>query len=157
MVASIEIADDLWTRGAGHVLAAQALVEIARQDAVQRNAPDVEQAIFNGKYSASIHLLIGFSYELILKAAYLVNDGEQSKLKSIGHDLVAALESAQSVGFETSVNNLRWIMDNVREPHLRHHFRYGGPDAIQMPGLELTLPALEILTREIGDMVQQRK
>lgn len=152
----IKLADDLWARGAGHVISAQALVRQAEKEALDRRADDVDRAIFSGKYSASIHLLIGFAFELLIKTAYLLHGGSPLKLgaRGLGHDLVSALDEAEELGFTSPVANLRWIVEHLREPHHKHVFRYGGIDEFRMPALELTLPALEELVRDLGAQIR---
>jgi hypothetical protein len=150
------LADELWTRGASHALSAQALAEFARQEAVSAGAADVEQHAFNGKFSASIHLLIGFSFELLLKSAYILHGGDANALnRNIRHDLLVALEEAEKAGFISSVQNLRWVVECIREPHIEHQFRYGGAEIIEMPGLELSLPTLDGLVRELGMLIHE--
>ncbi|QLC24623.1 hypothetical protein HFP57_05985 [Parasphingopyxis algicola] len=150
--ANVQLADDLWTRGAGHVLGVQALVDAASESAIADGASDVSQMTFNGRHSASIHLLVGFAFELLLKTAFLLHGGNSKDLgpSCIGHDLLTALDKAEEVGFQSNCANLRWFVENLREPHKKHWFRYGGPDSVTMPAIELTLPALDALAREVG-------
>ena len=143
--------DDLWTRGGAHVIAVGALVDVARQHAAEIDAPDIEQWAFNGNYSASIHLLIGFAFELLLKSAYLLSGGDKANLsqRGIGQDLIKAFDSAEELGFRSDAENLRSILEYLREPHLKHYFRYGGPAQIAMPDLDATLVALHTLAGEL--------
>jgi hypothetical protein len=146
-----KLAEDLWVRGAGHLLGAQGLVSYAKDEAAQCSAEDPDRYVFNGKYSASIHLLVGYAFELLLKAAYLIHGGAPKKLQGgIGHDLVAALDAAEAAGFQSTVANLRWIVENLREPHHTHQFRYGGLADFEMPLLQHSIPALEALVFELG-------
>ena len=147
-----KLAETLWTTGAGYAAAARILTEEARRDATVRGE-DADELAFNGMLSASTHLLVGFGFELLLKAAFLCLGGDYDLLvKKVRHDLVLALDGAQSVGFSIRPG-LRGILEGLREPHLAHHFRYGGPDSIMMPALDQTLPALDTLTRDVGALI----
>lgn len=156
-VIDVESADDLWTRGAGHLIGAKALAATAREDAMRTAANDVEQTVFNGKYSASIHLLIGFAFELLLKSAFILNGGNARELsvRGIGHDLLLALDKAEGVGFTSSDPRLRLIAERLRESHLSHQFRYGGLDKFHMPELSVTLLVLETLIVEIRQSLSE--
>ena len=133
------------------MIAVGALVDVARQHAAEIDAPDIEQWAFNGNYSASIHLLIGFAFELLLKSAYLLSGGDKANLsqRGIGQDLIKAFDSAEELGFRSDAENLRSILEYLREPHLKHYFRYGGPAQIAMPDLDATLVALHTLAGEL--------
>lgn len=146
----LKLADDLWTRGAAHVLGADLLIRESTRN-FDQDGVDYDQLVFNGPYSASTHLLIGFAFELLLKAAYLAHGGSPARLgpKGIGHDLEDAYRAAIDVGFCSAVSNLEWLVKNLRLPHLKHHFRYGGPERITMPDFKFTMPALETLAREV--------
>lgn len=148
-----KLIEDLWVRGAGHLLGAKALERTSTDFAVSEAVEDVGKVVFNGPLSASTHLLIGYGFELNLKAMYLLHGGDEAKLwkgkSPIGHDLIAALDAAESCGFWSSVSNLRWILEHLRDSHLGHHFRYGGSSSITIPSLENSLPALEQLTDEV--------
>lgn len=132
-------------------MSAQALVPVAKQRAIADDADDIEQMIFNGPYSVSIHLLIGFGFELFLKAAYLCHGGSAAKLGQggIGHSLPKALSMAEKTGFRSCVGNLGWLIDSIHESHRRNYFRYGGLPGVSMPELTSSLPALETLGREV--------
>jgi hypothetical protein len=145
-----ELADDLWTMGAGHLIGVKALFEEATRQA--QGGDDVEQKVFNGPHSASIHLLIGYSLELLLKAAYVLNGATRRDLgaRGVGHDLLLTLDRAEAAGFRSRTPDLRYVVERLSEMHLKHQFRYGGLERFQMPALEVTLPMLEGLAREIG-------
>ena len=147
----VDLAKQLWIMGGGHLLGTEAVIERARAYVDEVNADDPEQVIFSGKFSASIHLLIGYAFELLLKSAYLAHGGDPEKLgvRGIGHDLIAALDEAEARGFKSGVEHLRWVVERVREPHLAHQFRYGGMDEFEMPDLKHTLAALNGLAREL--------
>ena len=116
--------------------------------------PDEEGAAFTGAYSPSIHLLIGYSFELPLKATYIHHGGDRDSLRrDLGHDLSSALKAARRAGFRTSIENLVWILEHLRDPHRGHEFRYGQREKVTMPAFSLTLPALNALAREVGELV----
>lgn len=152
---NVELADTLWTRSAGHALSAKVLLEEARLHAKESGAKDIDQAVFNGRYSASIHLLIGYAYELSLKAAFLLHGGQPQEMqREIGHDLVRALNKAEERGFKSAVDNLRWVIERIRDPHQTHQFRYGGRDTFEMAALESSFPRLEQLVNEVCNLIE---
>jgi hypothetical protein len=130
-----KLAQTLWTMGGGHALGAEAVVLRAQEWAKEIEAEDPEKAIFNGKYSASIYLLLGYGFELLLKSAFIAHGGDPKLLgnKGLGHNLRAALEAAESQGFQSSAPRLHEIIDLLQQPHDKHHFRYGGLDDIPLP------------------------
>ena len=132
-------------------MAAEALRLTSIETAHSEGIEDVELVAFNGPLSPSIHLLIGYGFELNLKAIYLLLGGEAAKLSkpTFGHDLIAALNAAEALGFVTTVQDLRWTLENLRVSHLSHHWRYGGKLSITIPSLEMSIPRLQQLTREV--------
>lgn len=130
-----ELAQSLWNMGGGHALGAEAVVRRAQEWAAEIGAEDPEKAVFNGKYSASIYLLLGYGFELLLKAAFIAHGGDPSRLglRGIGHDLVKALEAAEETGFNSGAPHLREIVHLLQHPHREHHFRYGGLDEFPVP------------------------
>ena len=154
---SIELADDHWTKGASHALSVGALIDRARMEALEAQVEDISQYVFNGRYSAAIHLLVGFSLELLLKSACLLYDGDPNRLRSraLRHDLVGLLDEAESLGFRPGVVDLRGIAANLREPHLKHQFRYGGAEHAIMPNLEASLQALYGLCDQLKEPIEQ--
>lgn len=146
-------ADNLWQKAASHAESVKALAFEGSRRAEARGEPDLEAATFTGLFSVSIHLLIGYAFELLLKAAYLHHGGPESSLREIGHDLVAAHERATRAGFRSEVPNLSWILERLRGPHLANEFRYGATPSVTMPAFAITLPALDALVREVGSLV----
>lgn len=143
----LKLADGHWTKGASHTLSLGALIDRARLEALDTGAEDVPQAVFSGKYSASIHLLAGYALELLLKCACYLHGGEEARLRSraMRHDLTALLDEAEMLGFAFDAANLRFVAEHLREPHLSHQFRYGGAEQVAMPELEITYQPLRAL------------
>ena len=154
---SIELADEHWTKGAAHALSVGALIDRARMEALEKGVEDIQQHVFNGRYSASIHLLVGFAMELLLKSACLLHGGDANRLRSraLRHDLVALLDEAEGQGFRANVAELRAIAELLREPHLNHQFRYGGAEEVIMPNLEATLQALYDLCDQLQGPIEE--
>jgi len=149
-----ELINQLWTRAGGHCksahrLAAEAAIEFA-------DRPNADKLVFNGPYSASIHLLVGFSFELALKTAFLLHGGETTRLangkRGIGHNLTEALNAAEERGFRSSVTNLRWTIEQLAPSHQEHYFRYGGAENVDLPDLATSLPMLNMLVTEVGQL-----
>lgn len=132
---SQELARNLWNMGGGHAIGAEAVVRRAQDWAREIGAEDTEKAVFNGKYSASIYLLLGYAFELLLKAAFVAHDGDHKQLgpRGIGHDLSAALGAAEEHGFRSNAPHLREIIELLNLPHREHQFRYGGMDGFPLP------------------------
>ena len=151
-----KLADNHWTKGASHALSVGALIDRARMEALEAQAEDIQQAVFNGRYSASIHLLAGYALELLLKSACYLHGGEEGRLcsRALRHDLTALLDEAETLNFVTEVPNVRWVAENLREPHLNHQFRYGGAEQVAMPVLEVTLSALYGLCNELQHLIE---
>lgn len=147
-----ELARRLWNMGGGHALGADAVVRRAQSWAMEIGAEDAELAVFNGKYSASIYLLLGYGFELLLKAAFVFHGGDPNRLgvRGIGHDLEAALNAAEEHGFHSTAPNLREIIHLLREPHREHHFRYGGLDEFPVPAnVDVVVASLQHLAMEL--------
>lgn len=130
-----ELARNLWNMGGGHVIGAEAVVRRAQEWAKEIKAEDPEKAVFNGKYSASIYLLLGYGLELLLKAAFVAHGGDPKQLGSrgIGHDLGAALKAADEHGLRSGAPHLSKIVELLQLPHREHQFRYGGMDEFDLP------------------------
>lgn len=146
------LARNLWNMGGGHALGAEAVIRHAEVWACDIGADDPERAVFNGKYSASIYLLLGYAFELLLKAAFVANGGDPGQLgpRGIGHDLGAALNAAEERGFHSDAPHLRQIVELLRSPHREHQFRYGGMDEFPLPAnVSEVLASLHHLASEL--------
>ena len=128
----------MWVRSAGHYSAAEGLAE--------RGSPDP----FNDTMSGSIHLLIGFSFELALKAAYMIFGGDSEMLRKFNHDLTKTLKAARKRGFAFGHKRLEMLIDALRDTHADHYFRYGTATNVTLPTLEESLPMLRELVNEVG-------
>src|SRR5690242_2528987 len=96
---------------------------------------DADAMAFNGDLSPSLHPLMGYSFELLLKAAYVACGGKEKELRAIGHDLLSCLNRAEKAGSQSKIPELRWIIEQLRTPHLGHQFRYGQNDVVQFAAL----------------------
>lgn len=147
-----ELARNLWNMGGAHVIGAEAVVRRAQEWANEINADDPEKAVFNGKFSASIYLLLGYGLELLLKSAFVAHGGDSKLLGSrgIGHDLDAALKAANGAGFKSDAPHLGEIVRLLQEPHREHQFRYGGMDGFELPAnVDEVLNSLNQLASEL--------
>jgi hypothetical protein len=140
-------AETLWTRGAGHLVGVRVLIGVALEE--YGTSEEGKQLIFNGQYSPAIHLLIGFSFELLLKAAFLAAGGHADQVEAFKHDLKRALNEAETAGFVFSHPKTRWVVERLHDSHMNHAFRYGWLTQLAMPQLEDSLPVLESLAEEV--------
>jgi hypothetical protein len=149
-------AHNLWSKGKGHLFGALAIEEAARRHAVDHGIADVDQFVFSGHYSASLHFLIGFVAELLTKAALILHGCDIAYVRrpGVGHDLIQLIDAAEARGFVAPDPNTRQIFELLREPHLHHQFRYGMEDEVPMPDLMHTLPALQALSNRVQDMLE---
>jgi len=51
--------------------------------------------------------------------------------KEVGHDLLAALDQAEHRGFASQTDDLRQVVDVLREPYRQHWLRYGRTSPVQ--------------------------
>lgn len=147
-----ELARNLWNMGGGHVIGAEAVIRRAQEWVKEIGASDPEKVVFNGRYSASIYLLLGYGLELLLKAAFVAHDGDPKQLGSrgIGHDLGAALKAAEERGFQSDAPHLSEIVELLQLPHREHQFRYGGMDKFPLPAdVDEVLANLDQLASEL--------
>lgn len=124
----------------------------AQEWAIEIGAEDPNKAVFNGKYSASIYLLLGFSFELLLKSAFVHFGGDPRRLgpRELGHDLGAALRAAEERGFQSNAPHLTEIIDLLQQPHQTHQFRYGGMDEFPVPAdVDVVVASLHHLASEL--------
>ncbi len=147
------LAETLWTRGAGHVIGATALVEFSRQRApLESKDNDLEKFVFNGRYSASVHFLIGFAFELLLKSNFLIHGGEPRRIdqRGFGHNLNKVINASIELGYQTKIEDLRWVVERLSKPHESHAFRYRRFNSIELPALDVSIKTANALAEEIG-------
>lgn len=149
---SKDYARGLYMSGRSHGLAAHKLFDAAHLEGVAREVNDPEQYAHSGPYSLSIHNLVGLSFELMLKAAYVASGGpaddKHLQLK-IGHDLILALNRAEKQGFQSEAPYLRDILKILRKPYKAHYFRYSRPNAFALPEIDPVVQALDALDYEL--------
>ena len=148
-----QLLEDLWHRGWGHVTAAKILAQYSKAEGQAKQVADPDHYTFNGPQSPSLHLLIGYGMELLLKVAVLLHGGREGDTKAAGHDLVKALDRAEDLGFRCSTPQVRFVAENLREMHLNHRFRYGGADQVTMPSLPISLSVLDALVIQLGEAI----
>lgn len=99
----------------------------------------------------AVYLLLGFAFELSLKAAFLLRGGDRTLLagsgKAIGHDLERALAFAQNAGFLFSSETLETVVGLLNPAHKGHWMRYD-----DMPPV-VTLPKAQIAISELKQVV----
>lgn len=150
-----DLARELLEAGRAHALSSDLLYR-ASIDEAHRREVDPELFAFNGPHSLSVHYLLGLGLELMLKAALveLDPDTDDRRLRSIGHDLLAAWEAAQAAGFVSTAEQLQAILEVMNEPYKAHWFRYGRPDAFALPGdFAQVVDTLETLDAELRALV----
>lgn len=148
---SQELARILYETGRAHGLSAERLYHASLQYAVDKDLPKPDHFAFNGTFSLSVYYLIGLGLELFLKAAVVLNqEGADLKfLKNhIGHDLIVALETAEANGFSSNAPNLRDIAEHLREPFMKHFFRYERPDVMPLPEITQVIEMFAVLDEE---------
>jgi hypothetical protein len=149
-------AHNLWTKGKGHLFGAIAIEQASRAYAVEHGIGDAYQFVFSGQFSASLHMLVAFAAEILLKSAFILHGGDPADVRKpdIRHDLIKLLDAAEGRGFEAPDAQTRAILEYLREPHLKHQFRYGDMPEVPMPGLVHTIPALQLLSNKLQDMLE---
>jgi hypothetical protein len=149
-------ASNLWSKGKGHLFGVLAIEEAARSYAIEHEIEDVDQFVFSGHFSASLHFLIGLAAELLTKAAFILHGGDPAYVRKpgVGHDLIKLIDAAEAQGFVAPDGNTRAVFELLREPHLHHQFRYGMEDEVPMPDLLHTIPALQTLSNYVQDALE---
>lgn len=148
------LAGDLFRRAYSFGLSAIQLTHVASAIAVGRQDTDVEKSVFNGAHSAAIWFLVGFAFELFLKSAILAACGRVEDTKSIGHDLVKAMEKAEECGLEL-LHSTRFSIEVANRAHnVRGEnglfFRYGG-------GISADVETPEAIIKSLNDLLNQTR
>ena len=103
-------AEKLFFAGGAHARAAHAVVTAAQA---------------NVHMTVPFYLLLGFSLETVLKAAYLHLGGDIKVSKQeIAHDLPKALNYARERGFVPENEHMGWLVETMADVHRSHAFRY---------------------------------
>ncbi len=133
-------AQKLYFAGAAHACAAHAIIGAA-QLTVHMNVP--------------FYLLVGFSLETVLKAAYVHLGGNiEIAKKKIRHNLPTALQHASEKGFEPENRQVKWLVDSIADVHQNHSFRYlTGKGELAIPDAVHGLRILDDLVCQVGQLL----
>ena len=135
-----QLGQRLAVRAAGHFLAAETLFHA-----------DPENS-FNGRFSASIWLLLGFSLELAMKAVIAASGGNEDELRTLGHDLEKLLERVEPI-MGPLPDLAAFAIRSLALTHRKNWMRYGGAREIDLPQLPVTLTtARTIVDRAMRDV-----
>lgn len=133
-------AEKLFFAGGAHARAAHALLA-ASQANVHMTVP--------------FYLLLGFSLETVLKAAYLHLGGDMKVAKDdIRHDLPKALAHAKERGFQPANRHLGWLTEAMADVHRNHSFRYlTGDGELRVAEETHSLHIVDDLIVQIGELL----
>lgn len=155
---SIDRAKDLYHTGRSYggacCLLYRATIDYAHEEGIE----DGEAYVFNGPNSLAITYLLGLSLELMLKGVVVALDPNADAnylQKEIGHDLVAALDEAEHRGFISRADNLRQLVDVLRQPYRQHWLRYERPDRFNLPdNFDQIVAILGSLEEDVGAIAE---
>lgn len=133
-------AEKFFFAGGSHARAAHALLT-ASQTNVHMAVP--------------FYLLVGFSLETVLKAAYVHLGGDTKVAKrEIGHDLPKALACANGQGFQPANEQLEWLTETLADVHRDHSFRYlTGDGELKVANEVCCLKIVDDLTVQVGQLL----
>jgi hypothetical protein len=133
-------AEKLFFAGAAHARAAHMLVAAAEA---------------NIHMSVPFYLLLGFSLETILKAAYIHHGGKiKTAKKNIGHDLTKAFNQAINQGFKPGNKHLKWLTKTMTDVHRNHSFRYlTGEGELRVPVETCAMVIVDDLVVQVGQLL----
>jgi hypothetical protein len=133
-------ADKLFFAGGAHARAAHAIAAAARA---------------NVHMSVPFYLLVGFSLETVLKAAYLHLGGDMKIAKQeIVHDLPKALAYAKDRGFHPENEHLEWLVQTMADVHRNHSFRYlTGEGDLLVADEAVGLSIVDDLVAQVGQLL----
>jgi len=133
-------AEKLYFAGGAHARAAHAVVAAAPE---------------NVHLAVSFYLLVGFSLETVLKAAFLRLGGDMKVAKyDIIHDLPKALAGAKNRGFEPENEHLEWLVNTMADTHRNHAFRYlTGEGELFVADETHSLRILDALVAQVGQLL----
>ena len=143
------LSGDLFRRAYSFGLSAVQLTHVATSIAVERQDADIEKSVINGAHSPAIWFLVGFAFELFLKSAIVAKGGKRTEIKSIGHDLVSALQKAELCGLELR-KSTRFSITVANRAHNsfgenKFFFRYGDGTSADVETAEAMIASLEDL------------
>lgn len=133
-------AEKLFFTGGAHARAAHALTAASRA---------------NVHMTVPFYLLVGFSLETVLKAAYLYFGGDMKIAKDdIRHDLPKALALAKDRGFQPENGQLGWLTETMADVHRNHSFRYlTGDGELRVADEASSLLILDDLVVQVGQLL----
>jgi len=101
------------------------------------------------------YLLVGFSLETVLKAAFVHLGGDMKFAKqNIVHDLPKALACAKDRGFQPDNEHLQWLAETMADVHRNHSFRYLTGDGDLHVADEIhSLRILDDLVAQVGQLL----
>jgi hypothetical protein len=133
-------AEKLFFTGGAHARAAHALEHAAKS---------------NVHMTVPFYLLLGFSLETMLKAAYLHLGGDMKIAKDdIRHDLPKALALAKERGFQPAIEHLGWLTETMADVHRNHSFRYlTGEGELRVAEETCSLGIVDDLVVQVGQLL----
>lgn len=133
-------AEQLFFAGGAHARAAHALIA-ATNKSVHMAVP--------------FYLLVGFSIEIVLKAAFIQLGGGMNYAKDvIRHDLPKALAAASENGFQPENKQLNWLVETMADVHRNHSFRYlAGDNELRVADESCCLSILDDLVAQVGKLI----
>jgi hypothetical protein len=153
------LAGDLFRRAFSFGLSADQLAHVAAAIAVERGDTNIEKSVFNGAHSPAIWFLTGFAFELFLKSAIVASGGSAKDVKSIGHNLIKALEDAENRGLKVS-DDTRFSIGVANRAHYGRgengfFFRYGDGASAEVQNPEAMIASLKELLGQTALLVNQ--
>lgn len=153
------LAGDLFRRAYSFGLSAVQLAHVATAIAVEREDINIEKSVLNGAHSPAIWFLVGFAFELFLKSAIVAAGGSVQEIKSIGHNLLKAMEKAAESGLELSAST-RYSIELANRAHDGRggngfFFRYGDGVSADVETPEAMIASLKELLRQTALLVDQ--
>ncbi len=102
--------------------------------------------------------LLLFALELALKA-YLVDAGTPEKtlkLANVRHDLKELHALAMTAGLQLANSHIVAVIDDYRDDHKGHSFRYGGRNYVDLGDPDRAFRAISATVDEIGKVLNRR-
>jgi hypothetical protein len=100
-------------------------------------------------------MLLLFALELALKA-YLVDAGTPEKtLKQVRHDLKELHDMATKAGLHVATPDVAAVIDDYRDDHKDHSFRYGDRNYVDLGDPGRALRTVSATVEEIGKVLKR--